>query len=674
MIKADDVARFAGRAGVCTLVCVLIGYQMRARPVSAQEGERSVYPVPSGPEEVVSGLSPFGSPPDSSRIVRTLQTVAPFPASDYDRVLIARMWQLAGEFDLSLASLSQVSSESDVADLARYELARTALSSGRITTVGLAAYWSSCGVVDARVRDEIYWDLLAAMTPTERSEWHDLPGGDAACAWLEEFWDQRAERMAITRAERIVLHYQRSWQARQEFYLQRPRHLRGVSDSYGRPQGIAVDDRGLLLVRLGLPDEDEACPEQVAVPPDSLPNRLGRCWIYESPAGYKIFYLTTKDRFKTTAGDGSTFGPQSWPDGDFRIQEDLGQQAEPGTLFFQKYVMNADLSPSVKADLVRRGAAYRLDRLRRDSVIHVTDLGDARERAMNRLETRSYNRRITVDARESTSAVLEEIPDTPAIDLTADLRFEVLRFLNPSQGAWHVWLLAAVPAAHLTVSSPAGDERPTLDVGGRFATTGESGVNVERLAPISVSASAIPKDAGLALRGIVEANPGPLPLTFVVEDLNNPGKGAWIRDTITIASIGGLPKVSDIAVAQAEGGTWTRDGETYLQVSPAHITNADGSIFTYFEVYGVRPGTRYEVELRLAPVDVADRIWRLELDDLSFRLQFASEMPGDIGRHNLRLDLSDTEPGGYTLAVRIQDEQSTAYSLPTVTDIFVAGR
>ncbi|MFW6031526.1 MAG: hypothetical protein ACOC9T_02955, partial [Myxococcota bacterium] len=76
----------------------------------------------------------------------------------------------------------------------------------------------------------------------------------------------------------------------------------------------------------------------------------------------------------------------------------------------------------------------------------------------------------------------------------------------------------------------------------------------------------------------------------------------------------------------------------------------------------------------LAPTEAAERIWRLEPDDLGFRLQFTSEMAGEIGRHHLRLDLGDTEPGEYTLAVRIQDAETEAYSLPRVTDVYVAER
>ena len=163
-------------------------------------------------------------------------------------------------------------------------------------------------------------------------------------------------------------------------------------------------------------------------------------------------------------------------------------------------------------------------------------------------------------------------------------------------------------------------------------------------------------------------------MTVVVEDENRPGAGGWVQDTVQVPRIGGLPQLSDIAIAQAEGGSWTRDGETYLQVTPAHITNPDGSIHTYFEVYGVDPGTRYDVEFRMVREDDAERIWRIEPGDLAFRLQFSSQMTGDIGRHHLRLDLSDTEPGEYVLGVRIQDESSKAYSLPSVTDVFVRGR
>jgi hypothetical protein len=419
---------------------------------------------------------------------------------------------------------------------------------------------------------------------------------------------------------------------------------------------------------MGAPEYEQGCPEEIPVPPDStLINRLGVCWVYARPPHYRIYYLTTKDRFGYTV-----------PDGDYRIQESFGQQAEPGTLLFQKYVMNSDLTRSAKTGLIARGPAFRVRRLIMfDSTLPspLGGLAGAMEQLnpsdLEDVEYRRYEREMELAARSYTSAALERVPDAPALQATLDLRFEALRFLNPSEEEWQVWLIGTVPAGQLTASSP-DDYSATLDVGGRFSVMRAGEAELHRITPRSVPSVGLPPTAGLTLRGATPADPGSLPITFLVEDLNRPGTGIWIQDTINLPGIGGLPQLSDIAVAQAEGGTWTRDGRTFLQVSPVHVTNPDGSIHTYFEVYGVRPGTRYEVEVRLAPVEAAERIWRLEPDDLGFRLQFTDEMPGDIGRHHLRLDLSDTEPGAYVLAVRIQDEDSRAYSLPSVTGVLRA--
>ncbi|MDH3297346.1 MAG: hypothetical protein OEM96_03555 [Gemmatimonadota bacterium] len=187
----------------------------------------------------------------------------------------------------------------------------------------------------------------------------------------------------------------------------------------------------------------------------------------------------------------------------------------------------------------------------------------------------------------------------------------------------------------------------------------------------SLLAGSVDDDAGVTLRDVFSADPGPLPLTVVIDDLNAPGTGSWSHDTVTVPAVGGLPQVSDIAVAQYDGGGWTRDGHSYLQVSPAHMTNPDGTIHTYFEAYGVRSGGKYDVELRLVAAEDAEDVWRLQGTELAFRLQFEAEMSGDIGRHHLRLELGGTAPGVYMLAVRVQDADSKTYSLPAITDLFV---
>jgi hypothetical protein len=132
-----------------------------------------------------------------------------------------------------------------------------------------------------------------------------------------------------------------------------------------------------------------------------------------------------------------------------------------------------------------------------------------------------------------------------------------------------------------------------------------------------------------------------------------------------------LPEISDIAVAADSGGTWTRDGETFLAASPSHVTGPDGEIHLYFEVYGVSAASRYSVEIRVVPEESADRMWEIAAGEAAFRMSFASEMPatGGIGSHHLRVDLSDTPAGAYTLGIRINETATGRQSLPTVTPV-----
>jgi hypothetical protein len=154
-------------------------------------------------------------------------------------------------------------------------------------------------------------------------------------------------------------------------------------------------------------------------------------------------------------------------------------------------------------------------------------------------------------------------------------------------------------------------------------------------------------DDAVVARVPLSIGPGGYPFTLVVEDGNSvDGRaGNWGRGSVTGLAPSGLPEISDLAVAADSGGVWTRDGETFLAVSPAHVTGPDGEIHMYFEVYGVRDAGPYSVEVRVVPES------------------------GGIGPHHLRLDLSDSEAGAYTLGVRITDAEYDRMSLPTTTPV-----
>lgn len=604
-----------------------------------------VDPIPEGPDAVVEALSPFHGAPDSSRVAKILdqQRAAGFPSTDYDRVLVARLWRRAGETEFAAEALADIPTGSDAFDLAVYEAVRVWLTAGR-EAAGARAYWRACGLSDPRVRAEVHWDLLPLMTPDERTAWNEMEPGTPTCEFLRGIFDERAQGMAVTRDRRLAIHFQRLDRARREMRLRAPRWYIEPTDHHGRPPGLAIDDRGLMLVRMGEPEVREICPLEGDL--------LAECWGYYRPAGYRLMRFS---QYKKARGE-------VIPDGDYTLDEGVPIRG-PGDAWNLKYVRNADIPASALAEISRSWRA---------SVIAGGAVRDSAEQAMDAVQynARAY-RPLVLATRRYADAALREIPDVPDVKSTVSLRFEALRFLNPSSGRWQVWLLTSVKAGDLSPSSDADDA--TRSVGGHFAAGQPTGPDVMPFPTHTVPASTA-DEAGIELRGATAAEPGPLPVTVVVEDENRPGAGGWVQDTVQIPRVGGLPQLSDIAIARATGGTWTRDGETYLQVTPAHITNPDGSILTYFEVYGIDPGTRYDVEFRMVREGDAERIWRIEPGDLAFRLQFSSQMMGDIGRHHLRLDLSGTEPGEYVLGVRIQDERSKAYSLPSVTNVFVRGR
>ena len=659
-------------APVATLLSVLL----HAASAAAQSHERDSIPgsALTAPGEVAGALDPFRGDPDSATVARLLareQADTGFPSTPEDRVLVARLWRRAGEPELALSALpAEPPAEArPLVELERarvlFDADRTHLGQASDLVAGAQAWWIACATMDDRARREFGWDLLAVSTPDEREEWGALDAGPTACEWLRSFWAERAQRMAIGTNERLGLHYRRLAVARDWYWIPRERFLVGAADWHGRPAGLAMDDRGLIFVRMGHPLTSEGFSETgagepgvaaaanlssdigipnggiIRGPKDEFDQAVGAersvCWPYWRADGYRIFCFTQH--------------PER-ADGDYHLVDHV--YGSEGTGFFQQYIANSNLGQGVRG--IRRGG-----------------LRDAWEQALDGAQRRASARQRQVRTRENIDEALQAIPDVPDVFPGTALRVETLRFLNPASSEWVVWTLASVRAGDLTrAPGPAGPN--TLAAGGRFSVLGPDGVRIHDFEPLVVAAENVDEEDGIPLSGMFRDEPGELPLTVVIHDVHTPNSGNWYQGTINVPAVGGLPQLSDVAVAQAEGGTWTRDGRTYLRVTPAHVTNEDGGIHTYFEVYGIRPATNYDVEFRLAPVDVAERIWRLEPGDLGFRLQFTAEMPGDVGRHHLLLDLSETAPGEYVLAVRVQDENTKAYSLPSVTDVFVRER
>ena len=624
---------------------------------------RAAVPLPDAssaqdlPEYVEEALSPYNAPPDSADVAALLERWRADGglASAHDRVLGARLWRRAGAIGPALDLLGQLPESGPLGPLATLERARLRLElapDGHVPTRGVRDWRRACGAVAdlageeaIELAGELWRDLSLLATPEEREAWAAL-GDNAVCPWLEELVEERAFRMAITADERLALHYRRLATARRSFYQDRPRFYVGMTHWHGRPEDAWLDDRGLVFVRMGRPDETQACGAVYGFDESAVieADLLSTCWIYDRPGGYRLYYFSTRNKVTGLTS----------PGGDYYLQENLGPRARPGDPYFHRYVRNADIPRSLKRHLGFGRLAS----------------ADGFDAGLDRAEDRAYRRQMELATRRFADEALVEIPDAPPVRGVTML-WEALRFLNPVDGTWQVWIVASVPAGQL--HAVRGPDSRVYGARARLAARIGDRVELDSAANRAVVAEELPDEAGIPLRTFVVARPGPLPITLVVSDAARPGAGAWARDTVDVPRILPLPTVSDIAVARSEGGTWTRDGETFLRVSPDHVTTPSGEIHVYFEVYGVRRTAEYEVELRLTRDRTPAQAFALDAARVPFRLGFTGRMPyGRIGRHSLRLDLSDTPPGRYDLAVRVVDVDTGTPSLPAVTPIFVS--
>ena len=624
------------------------------------------------PEYVTTALSLFEPAPsvfDAREIVARWETEGGLDSA-FDSLLVARLWGRALETGEALAWLPISATDADPGDrktgrlgaLVHLERARILLvnrPAGRIGSgpadrpdiEGALDFWTACEDADPAVERELWLDLRTLFTPEEQEAWRAGAPGEK-CGLVRLAMDDRAVRSALTPDERLAVHYRRLAGARARYGITRPRYMKTASDFRGRPDSLEVDDRGYMWIRLGEPVQ----VLYVTRSPDSDLLGIEEDWVYERTGGVWLFHFVPCDTNRRVP---------CMPRSGHALVESFGPLAIPGQDYFQRYVTRLALDP---LPLKRMVFTYQA--------------ADGLDAALNAAEARIYVRQAQMIARDLQVLAITEVPDVPDLLPAVDVAFEPLRFWNPSLGAATVWFVGTARADHLE-ARPEATGGELLEATLTVALRGPEGTTVRDVRRQFVTRDALPEDAGVTAFLRTTLDPGPWPFTITLRDGNIAEPvGNWLQDTVTVPDFGGvygtlLPALSDIAVAPDSGGAWTRDGGVFLPVTAAHASGPDGTVHVYFEVYGIRPGAGYDVELRLVAEDDADRIWRLGQDDLAFQLSFSSEMSDDgtgIGRHHLRLDFSDSRSGSYLLGVQVKKPRTGERSLPVTTPIAVFGQ
>jgi hypothetical protein len=507
--------------------------------------------------------------------------------------------------------------------------------------------------MDELTRRALWEDLRGLATPDEQSDWEGLEAGPEVCSWVRRFVDERAFRMAVSPEERLQIHYARLHEVRGLYYLRTPRLTRDLADRIGRADSLEVDDRGLIQLRMGVP--------LVTVEPFM---DLNETWAYFRPEGPRVFHFApiSKTGLHALA--------------DFRLLENLAHASG--------FTMPSELMGVGGGSLAYLYQSRRvLDFLYED--YHFRQMDSRMRAAGDRFNPGfhgflAWEREINeADARYAVSG----IPDAP--DLTAGIEFayETLRFREPGTDRTDVWFLASTRVGDLTAHAAvdpvtAADGLVGYDVGARLAYLAPGGMKTLNVASRPVMEDPLASDDGIPLRFQVTLEPASYPYTLVLRDEGSErGRlGNWILDTVTVSPRQfGIPSISDIAVAADSGGSWSRDGVSFLHIGPTHVVSPDGTAHTYFEVYGIRPGVTYDVDVRVVPEVGVDMAFDLAPDSLVFGLKFPSIATVDreglgIGRHYLQVELGSSPPGAYLLAVRITDRSTGITSLPAVTPLY----
>ncbi|MDT8437158.1 MAG: hypothetical protein RRA92_10445 [Gemmatimonadota bacterium] len=593
-------------------------------------------PSPEQVERVVAEV--LGSRPDS----------ASEPGAEL-RIAVAAAWRRAGKPERALAWLDPAGRPGPDMPLAVLERARALLQIGADEPAGAAAragaerFRRACERMDERIRHELWTDLRGLATPAEQAEWRRArtePGAPPwNCARFRRFVAERAWRAGLSEAERLVVHYGRLHEARRLYGIsspgdplrdalagiaspEPPASARGLAGRLGRPVELELEDRGLVFLRLGPPDDTAGYLDA-----SSLPNES---WAYERPGGVLLYHFAG---FPT-----------------------------------MRLLSNLSHSGGNAADLYRSRMGLDVKYARIAYQILAYGPGGLIERDPLRIQEELHR-----EYQENWAAaeeVVTRVPDVPAVEPRVRVALEALRFADPASGEVAAWFVALVRTGDL-----ARREGDTVAYRAEARLALRAGAEILEDAADAELARArderLSDESGLVLRLVRVLPPGTYPFTLVVRE---PGsgkdgrpRGNWLRDTLVAAlPAPALPSLSDIAFAPDSGGSWTRDGVRFLRVSPAHLPGPDGAAHVYFEAYGLSPGGTYDVELRLVDEGEAERGWDLDPAAVAWRLAFAASAPAGahpVGRHHVRLELGGTPRGRYELAVRVRDHATGRTSL-----------
>ncbi len=637
------------------LICALVGVSCMPSVAPGQTMPAPTYHelVSKGHDRLARDLTrrlDLGSHPDRDDVEDFLDRWnrdADGPQTGYDWLAVARLWLRAGDAKRAESALERA--EEGIPE-ALYVFDRARIAFLRNEVSGAADYWAACGIADETAAIEMWLDVEVLATPEELRAWdgfRTLPAGDRDdCAFFRRMWNRRAAASGTDVDERILEHYRRTRHALDE-YRRRGRVRPRFSVRLGRPSNAVYDDRGLLYVRMGDPDEVAIHGGGECIEPNVS-------WAYDRPGGFRVYHLSPlggTDDWYLLENLAMVYRCGAWDRNPMVAASPLLLDV-PGPAFHDLYMSRMGLDP-----------AYA--RIANQALNLAGDQFVGSRLAESLTQERDWTW-------EDGGYAVASVPERPAVDLGVDFGLEWLRFRAPRPGLTRVWLNGLVAASALT--SALERDRNVFRVQAVWTLLDETGLSYRRI-PASFDlpvTGELDDEAGLSLRLSTDLPPGTYRWMFVVSDANSDVetegekvRGGYASGEVTVRDMGtDLPVLSDVAVSLDSTGAWSPAPGISLNPTPAHVTGDDGVAFIFYEAYNLTWGGRYETRVVLEP----------EAGGRTFDLSYPGTAPAGVGivtRGYLRVDLSASAPGRYAMSVTVRDLTSGHTTLPIRTDILV---
>lgn len=540
-------------------------------------------------------------------------------------------------------------------------LAYASINSDRIEE-GVEAYWGGVDAIASEQSANLFWhDVRPIATPETHERFTALPLAEKT-GFLRDYWQRIADQSFVTADERVAEHYRRLHHVIRNYRLELPerRHYSRIA-AYVPPWQTGFDDRGDIYLRHGPPD-DEAVHSAPGV-------ERNISWKYERDGRDPLLFHFVSDQDNR----------------DFKLVRRLSDAVLSSNASLQGRKL---LDPNTPTNVALSGTADPDDvRILEEQRVALQDL----YRSRGHLDP-DYNRaamnldRFVLEEEESELA--EDIafatrtqsyaPEPPAEPFLFPVR--AVPFKNPG-GRNVVSFYFAIPTRQVTIlprgSGSGVDFRYQLRVtpAGSPETSGRAEEEVHLSTP-----SPLPTGPGVAIPRVetVSLASGEYGYGMKIVDLNS-GRFGILQGDVTLhdfsrsgLSLSGVVLANRVEEAPNRISPFVRWGRYKVLPLPSGMFRREQAVFVYYEVYGLAPEeggevryrTTYTLRARDRDRNVVAKFFSAvgelltggeERGSITYSFERSRAQVEDPLLEYISLDLSESEPGDYTLAVEVEN-------------------